>query len=82
MLKRREGSWPPFSRAPLRQRRCGDEPSLLLFQAGRQDKAHIVIDGKTIRATTSTEEPVHRRELLRSADGAGPPALPSARKTT
>src|SRR5215469_17759104 len=40
-------------------RRCGDEPSRLLFQAGRQDKAQIAIDGKTIRATTSTEEPVH-----------------------
>ncbi len=41
------------------QRRCADEPSRLLLQAGRQDKAHIAIDGKTIRATTSTEETVH-----------------------
>jgi predicted transposase YbfD/YdcC len=41
------------------QRRCGDEPSRLLFQSGRQDKAQIAIDGKTIRATTGTEEPVH-----------------------
>jgi predicted transposase YbfD/YdcC len=41
------------------QRRCGDEPSRLLLQEGRKDKAHIAIDGKTIRATTSTEEKVH-----------------------
>lgn len=41
------------------QRRCADEPSRLLLQKGRQDKAHIAIDGKTIRATTSTEESVH-----------------------
>ena len=41
------------------QRRCGDEQSRMLFQEGRQDKAQIAIDGKTIRATTSTEEPVH-----------------------
>ena len=41
------------------QRRCGDEPSRLLLQEGRKDKAHVAIDGKTIRATTSTEEKVH-----------------------
>ncbi|HLG61923.1 MAG TPA: ISAs1 family transposase [Ktedonosporobacter sp.] len=41
------------------QRRCADEPSRLLLQKGRQDKAHIAIDGKTSRATTSTEESVH-----------------------
>ncbi len=41
------------------QRRCAEEPSRLLLQAGRQDKAQIAIDGKTIRATTSTEEKVH-----------------------
>ncbi len=41
------------------QRRCGDEPSRLLLQEGRSDKAHIAIDGKTIRATTSTQERVH-----------------------
>ena len=41
------------------QHRCGDEPSRWLFQAGRQDKAQIALDGKTIRATTGTEEPVH-----------------------
>ncbi len=41
------------------QRRCCDEPSRLLLQEGRQDKAHIAIDGKTMRATTSTQEKVH-----------------------
>ncbi len=41
------------------QRHCGDEPSRLLWQAGRQDKAHLAIDGKTIRATTRTEGKVH-----------------------
>ena len=41
------------------QRRCADEPSRLCLQQGRQDKAQIAIDGKTIRATTSREEKVH-----------------------
>ncbi len=41
------------------QRRCAEEPSRLLLQEGRQDKAHIAIDGKTIRATSSTQEKVH-----------------------
>ena len=41
------------------QRRCADEPSRWLVQEGRQDKAHIAIAGKTMRATTSTQEKVH-----------------------
>jgi predicted transposase YbfD/YdcC len=41
------------------QRRCSDEPSRLLLQEGRREKAHIAIDGKTIRATTRTQEKVH-----------------------
>jgi predicted transposase YbfD/YdcC len=41
------------------QQRCGAEPRRLVSQAGGEEKAQIAIDGKTIRATTSTPEPVH-----------------------
>ncbi len=35
--------------------RCGTEPSRLLGQAGREQKAHLALDGKTMRGTLSHE---------------------------
>jgi predicted transposase YbfD/YdcC len=37
------------------RRRCGTEPSRLLGQAGREQKAHLALDGKTMRGTLSHE---------------------------
>lgn len=42
------------------QSRCGDEPSRWQTPQGHADHAHLAIDGKTLRATTSQEHPVHQ----------------------
>ncbi len=41
------------------QQRCGSEPSRLHTQQGHLDHAHLAIDGKAIRATSTQEHPVH-----------------------
>jgi hypothetical protein len=46
------------------QSRCGDEPSRLQTPQGQADHAHLAIDGKTLRATTGQEHPVHQRETV------------------
>jgi len=54
-------------------RRCGTEPSRLLSQAGRQQKAHVAMDGKTMRGTLrhdSPEQPsVHLLSLYEVSSG-------------
>lgn len=42
------------------QSRCGEEPSRLLTPQGYADHSHLAIDGKTLRATSSQEHPVHQ----------------------
>lgn len=42
------------------QSRCGDEPSRLQTPQGQADHAHVAIDGKTLRATSSQRHPVHQ----------------------
>ncbi len=42
------------------QSRCGDEPSRLQTPQGQADHAHLAIDGKTLRATSSQPHPVHQ----------------------
>lgn len=41
------------------EQRCGDEPSRLHTPACQLDHAHLAIDGKTVRATSKEEHPVH-----------------------
>lgn len=41
------------------QSRCGEEPSRLANLNGKQDHAHVAIDGKTLCATTKTEHTAH-----------------------
>lgn len=41
------------------QSRCGDEPSRLVSQKGKQEHAHIAIDGKTVGATAKNEQKTH-----------------------
>jgi hypothetical protein len=41
------------------QSRCGDEPSRLANSNGKQDHAHIALDGKTMCATTTAEKKTH-----------------------
>ena len=36
-----------------RKQRCGSEPSRLLSQDGRETKAHLALDGKTLRGTSA-----------------------------
>ncbi len=43
------------------QSRCGEEPSRLLTPSGYADHSHLAIDGKTLRATSTQEHPVHQR---------------------
>ncbi|GCE13536.1 ISAs1 family transposase [Tengunoibacter tsumagoiensis] len=45
------------------QGRCQDEPSRLRTPAGAYEHAHLALDGKTVRATTSEETPVHQLSL-------------------
>lgn len=42
------------------QCRCGDEPSRLQTPRGQADHAHLAIDGKALRATSSQPQPVHQ----------------------
>ncbi len=46
------------------EQRCGTEPSRLHTPQGQADHAHLAIDGKTLRATTSQPHPVHQRETV------------------
>jgi hypothetical protein len=52
---------------------CGQEPSRLLNQSGRQQKAHVALDGKTLRGSLKHEAPhqapVHLLALYESATG-------------
>ena len=51
------------------QQRCGAEPSRLHTPQGRADHAHLAIDGKTLRATTSQPHPVHQLSCYEVATG-------------
>ncbi len=61
-----------FCRAEA-ERRCGSEPSRLRFQAGRERKAHLALDGKTLRGTLGHAQPhqppVHLLALYEVASG-------------
>jgi predicted transposase YbfD/YdcC len=41
------------------EQRCGSEPSRLQTTQGHLDHAHLAIDGKTLRATSTQTRPVH-----------------------
>jgi len=49
--------------------RCGAEPSRLHTPQGKADHAHLAIDGKTLRATTSQPHPVHQLSCYEVATG-------------
>ena len=53
--------------------RCGSEPSRLLSQNGREAKAHLALDGKTLRGTLKHEAvdqgPVHLLALYETTTG-------------
>jgi predicted transposase YbfD/YdcC len=51
------------------QSRCGEEPSRLQTPQGQADHAHLALDGKTIRATTSQPHPVHQLSCYEVATG-------------
>jgi predicted transposase YbfD/YdcC len=51
------------------EQRCGAEPSRLHTPAGKADHAHLAIDGKTLRATTSQPQPVHQLSCYEVATG-------------
>ncbi len=51
------------------QQRCGTEPSRLHTPAGQADHAHLAIDGKTLRGTTSQPHPVHQLSCYEVATG-------------
>jgi predicted transposase YbfD/YdcC len=55
------------------KQRCGNEPSRLLNQPGRQHKAHLALDGKTLRGTlghTSAQQTsVHLLSLYETRTG-------------
>jgi hypothetical protein len=42
------------------QQRCGNEPSRLQTKQGHLEHAHLAIDGKTLRATSTQAHPVHQ----------------------
>lgn len=42
------------------QSRCGEEPSRLQTPSRQANHAHLAIDGKTLRATSSQSQPVHQ----------------------
>jgi len=52
---------------------CGEEPSRLATQAGREQSDHIAMDGKTMRGTLSheaaTQGPVHLLSLYEVKTG-------------
>lgn len=55
------------------KKRCGSEPSRLLSQNGRAEKAHVALDGKTLRGTLGHESaeqgPVHLLALYETSTG-------------
>jgi hypothetical protein len=51
------------------EQRCGGEPSRLQTPQGKADHAHLAIDGKTLRATTSQPHPVHQLSCYEVATG-------------
>ncbi len=55
------------------KKRCGSEPSRLLKQNGREEKAHLALDGKTLRGTLQHESaeqgPVHLLSLYETSTG-------------
>jgi hypothetical protein len=51
------------------EQRCGAEPSRLHTPQGKADHAHLAIDGKTLRATTSQPQPVHQLSCDEVATG-------------
>lgn len=55
------------------EQRCGNEPSRLLHQEGKQHKAHTALDGKTMRGTlkheSAEQEPVHLLALYETQTG-------------
>jgi predicted transposase YbfD/YdcC len=51
------------------EQRCGAEPSRLHTPQGHADHAHLAIDGKTLRATTSQPQPVHQLSCYEVATG-------------
>ena len=51
------------------EQRCGTEPSRLHTPQGQADHAHLAIDGKTLRATTSRPHPVHQLSCYEVATG-------------
>jgi DDE_Tnp_1-associated len=51
------------------EQRCGTEPSRLHTPQGQADHAHLAIDGKTLRATTSQPHPVHQLSCYEVATG-------------
>lgn len=61
-----------FTQAESKQR-CGSEPSRLLNQNGREAKAHLALDGKTLRGTGKHEAadqgPVHLLALYETSTG-------------
>lgn len=42
------------------QQRCQNEPSRLQTESGHLEHAQVAIDGKTVRATSKEEQPVHQ----------------------
>ncbi len=51
------------------EQRCGTEPSRLQTPQGKADHAHLAIDGKTLRGTTSQAHPVHQLSCYEVATG-------------
>jgi len=51
------------------EQRCGKEPSRLQTPVGRADHAHLAIDGKTLRGTTSQPHAVHQLSCYEVATG-------------
>ena len=51
------------------EQRCGADPSRLHTPQGQADHAHLAIDGKTLRATSSQPHPVHQLSCYEVATG-------------
>ncbi len=51
------------------EQRCGTEPSRLHTPVSKADHAHLAIDGKTLRATSSQPHPVHQLSCYEVATG-------------
>lgn len=51
------------------EQRCGAEPSRLQTPQGQADHAHLALDGKTLRATSSQPHPVHQLSCYEVATG-------------